>query len=367
VGCDGAGSTVRRHAGVAFKGGAYRRSVLLADVDLEGDLSGDTVHGFVGPGGVLVAFAAGEHAPWRLLLVEDYGPGRAAQPAAAEGLAATTEALSGGLVRTREVAWTARIALQHRLAATFRSGRVLLAGDAAHVHSPAGAQGMNLGIQDASNLGWKLALAAREVACGTLLDTYVTERRLVARAVLALTRLAFWAETGDGLLIRRARAALAAQAVSAALRHPRLQALAVRVVGQLWVRYPCGPAAVEGRPRLRRGPGAGQRLPDLPVLADGVPRRLHHALDTPAFQLLLCGPRAHGTSSGWRGCKHATGTWSRSTGSAPSPPRRPRSATRTGPPWPGSAPATAPTTWFGPTVTSATAAPASTSTAWSAT
>jgi len=290
VGCDGAGSTVRRHAGVAFKGGAYRRSVLLADVDLEGDLSGGTVHGFVGPGGVLVAFAAGEHAPWRLLLVEDYGPGRAAQPAAAEGLAATTEALSGGLVRTREVAWTARIALQHRLAATFRSGRVLLAGDAAHVHSPAGAQGMNLGIQDASNLGWKLALAAREVACGTLLDTYVTERRLVARAVLALTRLAFWAETGDGLLIRRARAALAAQAVSAALRHPRLQALAVRVVGQLWVRYPCGPAAVEGRPRLRRGPGAGQRLPDLPVLADGVPRRLHHALDTPAFQLLLCGP-----------------------------------------------------------------------------
>ena len=288
VGCDGVDSTVRRHAGVAFKGGAYRRSVLLADIELDGGLPSDAAHVFVGPDGVLAAFAAGEHAPWRLLLVQDPRSGGTAAPAAE--LRATAEALSAGRVRVREVAWTARIPLQHRLAATFRSGRVFLAGDAAHVHSPAGAQGMNTGIQDASNLGWKLALAARDIASETLLGTYGAERRPVAHAVLALTHLAFWVETADSLPIRRARAALAPLAVPVALRHAWLRALAFRVVGQLWARYPRGPAAVEGLPRLRRGPGAGHRLPDAPLRRDQVPCRLHQALATPAFQLLLCGP-----------------------------------------------------------------------------
>jgi 2-polyprenyl-6-methoxyphenol hydroxylase-like FAD-dependent oxidoreductase len=287
VGCDGADSTVRRHAGVEFKGGAYRRSVLLADIDIDEDLPGDAAHVFVGPDGVLVAFAAGEHAAWRLLLVEDHRPGHTDDPEAE--VRAAAEGLSAGRVRARRVAWTARIPLQHRLAATFRSGRVFLAGDAAHVHSPAGAQGMNTGIQDASNLGWKLALTARGVAAAALLDTYGAERRPVARAVLALTHLAFWVETANSFPIRRARAALAPLAVPVGLRHAWLQTLAFRAAGQLWIRYPRGPAAVEGLPRLRRGPAAGQRLPDLPVLVDGVPRRLQHALATPAFQLLLCG------------------------------------------------------------------------------
>ncbi|HEU4397215.1 MAG TPA: hypothetical protein VFU54_05165 [Actinomycetota bacterium] len=113
----------------------------------------------------------------------------------------------------------------------------------------------------------------------------------MARAVLALTHLAFWVETADSFPIRRARAALAPLAVPVALRYAWLRTLGFRVAGQLWVRYPRGPAAVEGLPRLRRGPAAGRRLPDLPVRAGGVPCRLQHALATPAFQLLLCGPQ----------------------------------------------------------------------------
>ena len=197
---------------------------------------------------------------------------------------------SRGRVRAHTVAWATQLPLQHRLAATFRSERAFLAGDAAHVHSPAGAQGMNSGIQDAINLGWKLALAAHGTASEALLDTYSQERRPVARAVLALTHVLFWIETADNPVVRRARVALAPLAVSMALRLAPLRRFGFRVIGQQWVRYPRGLAAVDGLPKLRRGPGAGHRLPDLLLLRDQLPCRLHEALATPGFHLLVCGP-----------------------------------------------------------------------------
>jgi 2-polyprenyl-6-methoxyphenol hydroxylase-like FAD-dependent oxidoreductase len=286
VGCDGADSTVRRQAGVAFDGGDYRRSVLLADIDLDGDLAGRAAHVFVGRHGVLILLAVGERARWRLLAVQ---ASPAAAPTAGE-VRAILETASRGRIRARQVAWTTRVPLQHRLAATFRSGRAFLAGDAGHVHSPAGAQGMNSGIQDAINLGWKLALADQGVASEALLDTYSQERRPVARAVLALTHVLFWLESADGPVVRRARVVLAPLAVSMALRLAPLRTLGFRVIGQQWVRYPRGLAAVEGSPRLRRGPGAGHRLPDLRLLRDQVPCRLQQALATPGFHLLVCGP-----------------------------------------------------------------------------
>jgi 2-polyprenyl-6-methoxyphenol hydroxylase-like FAD-dependent oxidoreductase len=289
VGCDGADSTVRRQAGVAFEGGDYRRSVLLADLDLDGDLAGQAAHVFLGPQGALMLVAVGEQAGWRLLAVQD-SPAVAASAPAADDVRAVVELAGGGRVRAGKVAWTMQVPLQHRLAAAFRSGRAFLAGDAAHVHSPAGAQGMNSGIQDAVNLGWKLALVARGMASPALLDTYHAERRPVAHAVLALTHALFWLETADSPLLRRARVLLAPLAVSMALRLAWLRTLGFRVIGQQWVRYPRGLAAVDGMPKLRRGPGAGHRLPDLLLVQDQVPCRLHEALATPGFHLLLCGP-----------------------------------------------------------------------------
>jgi 2-polyprenyl-6-methoxyphenol hydroxylase-like FAD-dependent oxidoreductase len=289
VGCDGADSTVRRQAGVAFRGGDYRRSVLLADIDLDGDLPDQTAHVFVGRQGVLILVAIGEQARWRLLVVQA-GRATGASAPAVNDVRAVVERASGGRVRAHRVAWSMQVPLQHRLARTFQSGRAFLAGDAAHLHSPAGAQGMNSGIQDAVNLGWKLALAAQGAASEALLDTYGEERRPVARAVLALTHTLFWIETADGPVVGRARVVLAPLAVSMALRLAPLRTLGFRVIGQQWVRYPRGLAAVDGVPKLRRGPGAGHRLPDLPLLRDQVPWRLHQALATPGFHLLLCGP-----------------------------------------------------------------------------
>jgi 2-polyprenyl-6-methoxyphenol hydroxylase-like FAD-dependent oxidoreductase len=101
----------------------------------------------------------------------------------------------GAAVQITGLAWSSRVTVQHRVASRFRNGRLFLAGEAAHAYSPATGQGLNAAIQDAANLGWKLAFAAGD---GPLLDSYDRERRPVARRVLALTHLAFWAEAATG-------------------------------------------------------------------------------------------------------------------------------------------------------------------------
>src|SRR6266540_3683483 len=131
---------------------------------------------------------------------------------------ALADSFTGGAVRLRDPVWLTAFQLQHRQASRYRAGRVFLAGDAAHVHSPVGAQGMNTGIQDAWNLGWKLALAARGLASDALLDSYHAERWPVGRFVLRFTDRAFNVATSRGPLARMVRTRLAPSLAPLALR-----------------------------------------------------------------------------------------------------------------------------------------------------
>ena len=167
---------------------------------------------------------------------------------------------------------------------------MFLAGDAAHVHSPAGGQGMNTGIQDAWNLGWKLALVARGLAGEALLDTYDAERRPVGRSVVRFTDRAFSVATSTNPLVRTLRTRLVPRVLPLALRFGRGVAYGFRTVSQLGIGYRRSPAVEEGRPALRRGPRAGDRLPDARVVRDGQPCWLGEALAAPRFHLLACGP-----------------------------------------------------------------------------
>jgi hypothetical protein len=202
---------------------------------------------------------------------------------------------------------------------------------------------MNSGIQDAVNLGWKLALTAPGVASEALLDTYNEERRPVARAVLTLTHALFRVESADSPVVPRARVALAPPAVSMALRLRRLRTLGFRIIGQQWVRYPRGLAAADGLPKLRRGPGAGiasptSRCSETKFPADSIKR-------SPRQGSTYCcaAPHTAGTLGGWPGSRNGTAAWPSCTGSAPT--RSPASCpTRAGPRWPVSAPGTAPST-----------------------
>jgi 2-polyprenyl-6-methoxyphenol hydroxylase-like FAD-dependent oxidoreductase len=290
VGCDGAASSVRRSAGIPFQGGAYPQTFALADLEVDGGLEADSAHAFLGQVGLLLFFPLGRPASWRLLGMHPTIHGRRdpAGPSLKE-LQALADRFTGGRLRLRDPVWLTYFRLAHRHATSYRAGRVFLAGDAAHVHSPAGAQGMNTGIQDAWNLGWKLALAARGLAAEALLDSYDAERRPVGRFVVRFTDRAFAVATSTNPILRVIRTQLVPRVLPLALRLDRGLAYGFRSVSQLGIGYRHSPAVQEGRPALRRGPRAGDRLPDVRIARGGQECWLGEALALPGFHLLLCG------------------------------------------------------------------------------
>jgi 2-polyprenyl-6-methoxyphenol hydroxylase-like FAD-dependent oxidoreductase len=190
VGCDGMHSAVRESTGIAFEGGSYGESFLLADVRLSGGVPTDEVILYFSPRGMVVVapLPDGVH---RIVAVVDDAPER---PDArfVQALLDERGPLRDPVRVLGEPIWGSRFRVHHRIADRYRAGRVMLAGDAAHVHSPAGGQGMNMGILDAMHLADALRRAIEgDVAA---LDAYGDQRRPIARQVVALadrlTRLA---------------------------------------------------------------------------------------------------------------------------------------------------------------------------------
>jgi 2-polyprenyl-6-methoxyphenol hydroxylase-like FAD-dependent oxidoreductase len=183
VGADGIHSTVRTQAGIGFEGGAYEESFTLADVRLGGDIPADEVILFWAKAGLtVVAPLPGD--VFRIVAPVTEAP---EEPSAAFIQQLLDErGLGAGRMVVTDVIWGSRFRIHHRVADTYRAGRLLLAGDAAHVHSPAGGQGMNLGIQDAVALADALA----DVFAGgrdSVLDDYSAARRPIAQQVVEMT------------------------------------------------------------------------------------------------------------------------------------------------------------------------------------
>ncbi|MEV6878817.1 FAD-dependent monooxygenase [Amycolatopsis sp. NPDC051128] len=182
VGCDGGRSTVRKQAGIGFPGVDARWFALLGDVECElpygpsAGSDGRTVFVIPRPGYV------------RIVVREDDPPADKDTPVTLERLQAQVDAVLGRHVELRAPRWLSRFGDAARLAERYRAGRVLLAGDAAHIHPPAGAIGVNVALDDAFNLGWKLAATARGTAPEGLLDTYHDERHAAGTRILANTR-----------------------------------------------------------------------------------------------------------------------------------------------------------------------------------
>ena len=296
--CDGSNSTVRQSAGVGWQGGSYRQEVVLADIELEGQLVPGVADVVAGRNGVLFLFAAGEQATWRLLATRALGrvdrPSHGTDdPVPVLELQALVEGAGLGACVVA-VAWSERLYLQHRVADRYRSGPLFLVGDAAHVHSPAGGQGMNTGIQDATNLGWKLGFAASNPkaphARFDALDSYEIERRRVARRVVGLTHALFWAEASNDAVasfLRSSLVPIGAPLVPFLLRRHHLIGGAVRILSQFAVHYRSSPLSVEGTPRGTRGARPGERLPDETVSVEGRLCRVHELLGRPGVHVLL--------------------------------------------------------------------------------
>jgi 2-polyprenyl-6-methoxyphenol hydroxylase-like FAD-dependent oxidoreductase len=188
VGCDGGRSTVRKVLGVGFPGEPSRNETLMGEMAMSA------------PRDEIAAKAAEIQETTKVFSVQPFGAGvyRVVVPVAGVSDRAEAPTLEDFRQQLRTIAgtdfgvhsprWMSRFGDATRLAERYRVGRVLLAGDAAHIHPPAGGQGLNLGVQDAFNLGWKLAAQIRGWAPDTLLDTYQAERRQVAEDVLDNTR-----------------------------------------------------------------------------------------------------------------------------------------------------------------------------------
>ncbi len=280
VGCDGAHSRVRSQAGIDFEGYAYPQTFLLADLEVDG-LEQGAAHTFMTEIGMLFFFPLGSPATWRML---------AMWPKDAPDTEVTLDLLQGVVDRyaderlvLRDPVWMTDFRIHNRGAVSHRAGRCFLAGDAAHIHSPAGAQGMNTGIQDALNLGWKLAFVCRGAAPGALLETYEAERAPIGHSVLRFTDRAFTIGTSHHPLIRLARARLAPRLAPLALRADGLRGRVFRTVSELGIHYRSSPLSTIGPRPPRKGPRAGDRLPDLP-------RGIQALAAAPGFHLLLAGP-----------------------------------------------------------------------------
>ena len=285
VGADGVNSTVRAKAGMDFRGGRYPDTFVVADLEVDGVQPG-TVHAYPAEDGFLLLFPLGRPAGWRMISIRERGDDSALDTAALQGI---VDRFSDGEVTVRDPKWASAFRLSHQIAEYFQNGSVFLAGDAAHVHSPVAAQGMNTGIQDALNLGWKLALGARGLASDELIDSYDAERRPVAKDILGFTDRIFRLATSRNALMKLPRTKLLPAIAPRAAAVSPLRVAAFRRISQLDIGYR-GSDATEGRGfSLHGGPRPGDRLPDAEVVLDGAHRRLQGAVSAPGFHVLLTG------------------------------------------------------------------------------
>jgi len=253
VGCDGGRSLIRKRAGIDFPGWPPSVSYLIAEVDMRDEPAWGIRHGALGVNAI-GKLDDGRRA--RVVLVEpQVMPGD--QPTLDE-LRAALVAVYGTDFGVHDVTWLSRFTDMARQAASYRSGRVLLAGDAAHVHAPVGGQGLNIGIQDAVNLGWKLAQVVDGTSPESLLDTYQAERHPIGARVLKTTLAQTALNRGD----ERTAALRETMGELLSLEEPRKRYSGM--MSGLDVHYDLGP----GHPLL------GRRMPDVDLITADGPGRM---------------------------------------------------------------------------------------------
>jgi 3-(3-hydroxy-phenyl)propionate hydroxylase len=253
AGCDGGRSLIRKKAGIDFPGWEASTSYLIAEVEMTNEPAWGVRRGEKGVN-ALGKLEDGKRVG--VVLVEPHvGPG--GEPTLEE-LRDALIAVYGTDFGVRNPTWLSRFTDMARQAASYRDGRVLLAGDAAHVHSPTGGQGLNIGVQDAVNLGWKLAQVVKETSPESLLDTYHTERYPIGARVLRLTM----AQTALGRGDERTEALRETMTELLGMDEPRKRYAAM--MSGLEIHYDLG----EGHPLL------GRRMPDLDLVSSNGPLRV---------------------------------------------------------------------------------------------
>jgi 2-polyprenyl-6-methoxyphenol hydroxylase-like FAD-dependent oxidoreductase len=263
AGCDGGRSAVREMNGIGFPGAPYEHTFYVADTEATGPMVPNELNVFLWREGFHLLFPMRGRDRWRVIGIIPAAL-REKADLQFDDLVPALQREGGASLDFKLCTWFSTYRIHHRCTEKFRDRRCFLLGDAAHVHSPAGGQGMNTGLQDAYNLGWKLALVLSGRADDALLDTYEAERMPVAHRLLETTDQAFKLAVSDTWIAGILRTRVMAKVVAFAMRFHRVRRLAYMTVSQIAIRYPKSPLS---RTLAASGdaPRAGDRFPWLRV------------------------------------------------------------------------------------------------------
>ena len=298
-GCDGARSAVRELNRIEFQGAPYEHVFFVADTRLTGPMQPDELNVYLWPGGFHLFFPLRGSDHWRLVgILPPELRGRDDLTFDAVLPAIKQEAGTG--ITVQECSWFSTYRIHHRRAERFQDRRCFLLGDAAHIHSPVGAQGMNTGLQDAYNLAWKLALVVSGRAGPALLDSYGAERLPVARRLLSTTDRGFAVIVSDTSRAAFFRTRMLPAILSLAMRVEKARKLAFRTISQTGIRYRASALSLTLPGLPERAPRAGDRFPwvTLVLAPDGEPQDLFQQLDDTRFTLLVVGQPAPADGAG---------------------------------------------------------------------
>ncbi|MEO7137273.1 MAG: FAD-dependent monooxygenase [Gemmatimonadales bacterium] len=293
AGCDGARSAVRELNGIAFQGAPYEDVFFVADVGMTGSMVPDELNVYLWRKGFHLFFPMRGADHWRLVGIVPEAL-RERDNLTLEDVTPSIRKEAGSGLTFQGCTWFSTYRIHHRRAERFRDRRCFLLGDAAHIHSPVGAQGMNTGLQDAYNLGWKLALVVSGGADPALLDSYEAERIPVAQRLLSTTDRAFALVVSNSRAAGLFRTRIVPRILALAMRVERVRRLAFLTISQIGIRYRDSSLSqnLPGLPDAATR--AGDRFPwlRLKLSADGAPEDLYGKLDDTRFTLIVIGQPA---------------------------------------------------------------------------
>jgi 2-polyprenyl-6-methoxyphenol hydroxylase-like FAD-dependent oxidoreductase len=290
IGCDGAHSTVRKAAGIPFEGSTYQDEFIMADAELDWELPDGDLYVSPSRSGFVAVFGMPGTHRFRIfgnVVVGPEGPSAEYSEPTHEEFQAMLDARLPVPAKVVKEHWVSRYRLHRKAVPRYRDGQVILVGDAAHVHSPAGAQGMNTGIQDAYNLGWKLALAIRGVADESIVDSYHAERHPIGERLLTTTDRFFTVISGQNATSRFLRSQVAPRLLTRVLGRKSFRSWFIGTLAQLRTSYPNSPLNRQTGSDWKDAPAPGDRARQVDVLVDGKAEPLHNLMHGTHHTVLL--------------------------------------------------------------------------------
>ena len=293
AGCDGAHSAVREINGIAFQGAPYEHVFFVADTQLTGDMVPEELNVYLWREGFHLFFPMRGTNHWRLVGIVP-AEMREKKGLTFDDVIPSVQRQAGSGLSFQKCTWFSTYRIHHRRAERFRDRRCFLLGDAAHIHSPVGAQGMNTGLQDAYNLAWKLALVVSGRADAALLDSYEEERIPVAKRLLSTTDRAFSLIVSANPLAGLFRTRVLVKIAALAMSFTAIQRLAFRTISQTGIHYRDSSLSETQAGIPGTAPRAGDRFPwlQLKFQPNGPVEDLYAKLDDTRFTLLVFGQSA---------------------------------------------------------------------------